>query len=36
MLADDAQKIATEIGERLNASACKGVKATVKADQMKP
>lgn len=36
MLADDAQKIATEIEERLNASACKGVKATVKSDQMKP
>ncbi|MGH3811388.1 MAG: hypothetical protein ACRDUV_02885 [Pseudonocardiaceae bacterium] len=36
MLADDARKIATATEERLNASACQGVKATVKAEQMSP
>ncbi len=36
MLVDDARKIATAIEERLNASACQGVKATVKSDQMSP
>ncbi|MGH3883517.1 MAG: hypothetical protein ACRDRY_02700 [Pseudonocardiaceae bacterium] len=36
MLADDARKIATSINERLNASACQGAKATVKAEQMSP
>jgi len=36
MLADDARKIAAAIEERLNASACQGVKATVKSDQTSP
>ncbi len=36
MLVDDARRIATAIEERLNASACQGVKATVKSDQMSP
>ncbi|HEY3690878.1 MAG TPA: hypothetical protein VGL46_11320 [Pseudonocardiaceae bacterium] len=36
MLVDDARRLATEIEERLNASACQGVKATVKAEQMTP
>ncbi len=36
MLADDAREIATEIEELLNASACQGVKATVKAEHMSP
>jgi hypothetical protein len=36
MLVDDARKIATAIEERLDASACKGAKATVKTDQMTP
>ncbi|MFY9806859.1 MAG: hypothetical protein WCC65_11845 [Pseudonocardiaceae bacterium] len=36
MLVDDAQKIATAIEERLNASDCQGVKATVKSDQTSP
>ncbi|MGH4011157.1 MAG: hypothetical protein ACRDTH_23855 [Pseudonocardiaceae bacterium] len=36
MLRDDAHKIATSIGERLDASACQGAKATVKADQVSP
>jgi hypothetical protein len=36
MLADDARKIAATTEERLNASACQGVKATVKSDQMSP
>jgi hypothetical protein len=36
MLADDAQRIAAATEERLNASACQGVKATVKTDQMSP
>ena len=36
MLADDARRIATSIEERLNASACQGVKASVKADEMSP
>jgi hypothetical protein len=36
MLVDDARKIAATIEERLNASACQGVKATVKSEQMSP
>jgi hypothetical protein len=36
MLVDDAREIATAIEERLNASACQGVKATVKTEQMSP
>jgi hypothetical protein len=36
MLVDDARKIATAIEERLNASDCQGVKATVKSDEMRP
>ncbi|MGH3720438.1 MAG: hypothetical protein ACRDRI_16660 [Pseudonocardiaceae bacterium] len=36
MLADDARKIAAAIEERLNASACQGVKTTVKSEQMSP
>jgi hypothetical protein len=36
MLVDDAQRIATAIEESLNASACQGVKVTVKSDQMSP
>ena len=36
MLADDARRIATAIEERLNASACQGVKAAVKSEQMSP
>jgi hypothetical protein len=36
MLVDDARRIAAAIEERLNASACQGVKATVKSDQMIP
>jgi hypothetical protein len=36
MLVDDARRIAAAIEERLNASACQGVKATVKTDQMSP
>ncbi|MGH3777999.1 MAG: hypothetical protein ACRDRR_20080 [Pseudonocardiaceae bacterium] len=36
MLVDDARKIAASIEERLNASSCQGVKATVKSDQMSP
>jgi hypothetical protein len=36
MLVDDAREIATAIGERLNSSACQGVKATVKSEQMSP
>jgi hypothetical protein len=36
MLADDAREIAAEIEERLNASACRGLKATVKSEQMSP
>lgn len=36
MLVDDARRIAAAIEERLNASACQGIKATVKADEMSP
>ena len=36
MLVDDARGIATAIEERLNASACQGVKATVKAEELRP
>ena len=36
MLVDDARRIAASIEERLNASACQGVKASVKADEMSP
>ncbi|HKR49091.1 MAG TPA: hypothetical protein VJT72_05825 [Pseudonocardiaceae bacterium] len=36
MLVDDARRIAAAIEERFNASACQGVKATVKSDQMSP
>src|SRR3978361_1679083 len=36
MLVDDARRLATEIEERLNTSACQGVKATVKAEHMTP
>ena len=36
MLVDDARRIATAIEERLNASACQGVKATVKAEELRP
>lgn len=36
MLADDAQRIAAAIEERLSASACQGAKATVKSEQMAP
>jgi hypothetical protein len=36
MLVDDARRIAAAIEERLNASACQGVKATVKSEQMSP
>ena len=36
MLVDDARRIAATIEERLNASACQGAKATVKAEQMSP
>ncbi|MGH3773816.1 MAG: hypothetical protein ACRDRW_20900 [Pseudonocardiaceae bacterium] len=36
MLVDDARKIAAAIEERLNASACQGVKATVTSEQMSP
>jgi hypothetical protein len=36
MLVDDARRIAAEIEERLKASACQGVKATVKAEQTSP
>ncbi len=36
MLADDAKRIAAAIEQRLSASACEGVTATVKSDQMKP
>lgn len=36
MLVDEARRIAATIEERLNASACRGVKATVKSEQMSP
>lgn len=36
MLVDDARRLAAEIEERLNASACQGVNATVKAEQSSP
>ncbi len=36
MLVDDARRIAASIEERLNASVCQGVKASVKADEMSP
>lgn len=36
MLVDDARRIAASIEERLNASACEGVKASVKADEVTP
>jgi hypothetical protein len=36
MLVDDARRIAASIEERLNASACQGVKASVKADEVSP
>ncbi|MGH3870988.1 MAG: hypothetical protein ACRDSR_05650 [Pseudonocardiaceae bacterium] len=36
MLVDDARRIAAAIEERLNASACHGIKATVKSEQMSP
>ncbi len=36
MLVDDARRIAAAIEERLNASACQGVKTTVKSEQMSP
>jgi hypothetical protein len=36
MLVDDARRIAAAIEERLNASACQGVKATVKSEQFTP
>jgi len=36
MLVDDAREIAAAIEERLSASACQGVKATVKSEQMSP
>lgn len=36
MLADDARSIAAAIGERLTVGACRGVTATVKAEQMSP
>ena len=36
MLVDDARRIAATIEERLNATACQGVKATVKSEQMSP
>jgi hypothetical protein len=36
MLVDDARRIAASIEERLNASACQGVKVNVKADEMSP
>jgi hypothetical protein len=36
MLIDDARRIAASIEERLNASACQGVKVSVKTDEMSP
>lgn len=36
MLVDEARRIAATIEERLNASACEGVKASVKADELSP
>lgn len=36
MLGDDARRIAAGIEEYLNASACQGVKATVKSEEMSP
>jgi hypothetical protein len=36
MLVDDARRIAAAIEERFSASACQGVKATVKSEQMSP
>jgi hypothetical protein len=36
MLGDDARRIAAAIEERLNASACQGVKATVESEEMSP
>lgn len=36
MLVDEARKIAGTIEERLNASACQGVTASVKADELTP
>jgi hypothetical protein len=36
MLGDDARRIAAGIEEYLNASACQGVKATVKSESMSP
>ncbi|MGH3685800.1 MAG: hypothetical protein ACRDRU_09270 [Pseudonocardiaceae bacterium] len=36
MLVDDARRIAAAIEERFNASACQGVKAVVKSEQMSP
>ncbi|MBV9141093.1 MAG: hypothetical protein JO115_09260 [Pseudonocardiales bacterium] len=36
MLRDDARRIAAAIEERLNASACQGVKATVQSEEMSP
>ncbi len=36
MLVDDARRIAASIEERLNASAARGAKASVKTDEMTP
>jgi ABC-type ATPase involved in cell division len=36
MLGDDARRIAAGIEEYLNASACQGVKVTVKSEEMSP
>ncbi|MGH3692769.1 MAG: hypothetical protein ACRDRX_01985 [Pseudonocardiaceae bacterium] len=36
MLVDDARRIAASIEERLNASACQGTKASVRADEVTP
>lgn len=36
MLADDAREIAAALEERLEASACQGVKAAVKVEELRP
>lgn len=36
MLVDEARRIAAAVEERLNASGCKGAKATVKKDEVSP
>jgi hypothetical protein len=36
MLIDDARRIAASIEQRLNASACQGVKVSVKTEEMSP